>query len=479
METEDKYVIILAILIQFIACFLGSMITIAIKQIQFEFSLSYIEVNLLSIVYYIVMISISLPLSKIISKYGIKKFLKFNMILLILGLVMAGLSVNGLMLIFSRIIQGVCFAGLAVSVYVIVVKQIPEDNLGNVLGLVGSAGYIGMTSAPSISGLIITFLDWRYIFYFITIICIITLWMTTKIKTEWINEEVTINHTESILYMVSMILFIAGCFNLNNIMGILTLILSIILFSIFIKFERKNKNPIINLNLFKNIEFDIGNYAAFSTHYITYVLGHILTLHLLFVANIGEFLVGNIMLIPPIIMIIISPISGKLTNRFDTRFLSANATTLLLIVLIILIFIRVLPFELIILAMMLQGLGQGLFSPPNNKNVLTLVDENDDLTNASALLSTSKDLGKTISIGTYNVICAIIGLNFNEVSQVAGKLIEVNEITIFIAMFIAISSITLLLYSKYKFNEPIIDSLKFLKGIPKKLKKQLYDFHKE
>ena len=129
-RNEDRNVVILAVLTQFIACFIGAMITIALKDMQKDLSLNSWQLNFLSIAYYIIMISISLPLSKIISKYGIIRYLKLNMILLTFSLLMAGLAVNAEMLILSRILQGVCFAALTVSVYVIIVKQISEEKLG-------------------------------------------------------------------------------------------------------------------------------------------------------------------------------------------------------------------------------------------------------------------------------------------------------------------------------------------------------------
>ncbi|MBE6502900.1 MAG: MFS transporter [Methanobrevibacter sp.] len=46
--------------------------------------------------------------------------------------------------------------------------------------------------------------------------------------------------------------------------------------------------------------------------------------------------------------------------------------------------------------MIVQGIGHGLFSPPNNRYVLTLVD--DDLGDASSMLTSSKEIGKTVSL---------------------------------------------------------------------------------
>ena len=181
-------------------------------------------------------------------------------------------------------------------------------------------------------------------------------------------------------------------------------------------------------------------------------------------ASIG----GLILLITPIVMVITSPIAGQLTNRFDTRSLSAVAMTIILAVLIILIFIRTLPIELLVVAMILQGIGHGIFSPSNNKNVLTSVDE-DDLADTSAFLSTSKDMGRTISIGVFNTICMVVGLNMDNPSLVGDNMLTVSEITIFISIFVAVISIVLLIYSKHAFEEKInLNILNFLKTMVKR-----------
>lgn len=113
-----------------------------------------------------------------------------------------------------------------------------------------------------------------------------------------------------------------------------------------------------------------------------------------------------------------------------------------------------LPFALLIAAMVLQGMGHALFSPANTKNVLTTVDD-EDVANASAFLSTSKDFGKSISIGIFNVICAFVGLNFDKISEVNEQLLVASDIAISIAIIPAVISIILLIYSKSRYSEKV------------------------
>lgn len=463
-KIEDRYVIIIAVLTQFTAAFVGNMVTIALKEIQMDLSMSIVELNLLSIVYYIIMISIAIPLSKFISNYGIKRYLKINLVILATGLILSGLSVNSVMMIASRIIQGFSFAGLAVSLYVMIVRQISEERLGPVLGLVSSAGYLAMTSAPALAGLIVSYLNWRFLFFFTAILCLVTFIITRKVKTEW-KDEKPINYTGSALYILYMALLVISFFNLNKLWGIILLAVSQILLVIMVKYEKKQEITTINIKLFKNGNYAIGNYAAFASYYVTQVLSYIITLYLLYVLDVDAFIGGVILLATPVVMVIVSPIAGQMTNRFDSRLLSAMAMTILLIVMIIMIFIRTLPLELLIFAMVLQGIGHGFFSPSNNKSVLSGVDE-EDLPDTSAFLSTSKDMGRTISIGVFNTICMIVGLDMDNGALVNNQLVTASEIAIFIAMFVSIASIILLLYSKHRYDDKInINVLNFLRTI--------------
>lgn len=198
---------------------------------------------------------IAIPLSKFISNYGIKRYLKVNLVILAIGLILSGLSVNSVMMIASRVIQGFSFAGLAVSLYVMLVKQIPEERLGPVLGLVSSAGYLAMTSAPALAGLIVSYLNWRFLFFFTAILCLVTFIITRKVKTEW-KDEKPINYTGSALYTLYMALLVISFFNLNRLWGIILLAVSQILLVIMMKYEKKQEITTINIKLFKN-----GNYT--------------------------------------------------------------------------------------------------------------------------------------------------------------------------------------------------------------------------
>ena len=215
--------------------------------------------------------------------------------------------------------------------------------------------------------------------------------------------------------------------------------------------EKNSSNAIFNLNLFKDGKYVIGNYAAFVTYFITFIATYILNFHLQYVLGYDSRIAGMILLITPIVMVLISPTGGKLADKYDNRVLAGTAMVILFFVILALCFIDLLPPYVLLIVMIVQGLGHGLFSPPNNKFVLTSVSK-EDLGDASSLLTSSKEVGKTVSLAIYNVICVLfIGNEVINSSNVSG-LIKSSHIMMAIATVLTLSAMILLFYSKYHYD---------------------------
>ena len=106
------------------------------------------------------------------------------------------------------------------------------------------------------------------------------------------------------------------------------------------------------------------------TYFTTTIAITVLSFHLQYILDIVQYIVGLIIIISPIIMIGMSGIGGRLTNRFDPRLISGVAMALLACSMTIYFFIDYLPFEVILIGCVLQGAGNGLFSAPNNKYII-------------------------------------------------------------------------------------------------------------
>ena len=141
-------------------------------------------------------------------------------------------------------------------------------------------------------------------------------------------------------------------------------------------------------------------------------------------------------------MAIVSPISGRISDKVIPQIIAAIGMVLVTIAMFIFIFIDTVPFYAIIVAMILQGVGFGLFSSPNNNVIMSSVDKKYAAT-ASASLSTVRTVGQSFSLGLLSLIFAFIMGNVPIVPANYPLLIESSQVTMIISTILCLIAVVL------------------------------------
>ena len=455
---------------------IANMTVVALPKISSNLKFSAETLLWVNLIYLMSFVAFSLPFAKIISQYGVKKCTKLSLYLLLISIILSVLSMNYIMFLISRLIQGFTSASLAISLYVMIVEEFEDSEIGSSLGIVSSAGYVGMLIAPSFMGIVVSLANWKLGFLILIPIIAILLIMINKIDDEWTTEKRPVDNKGSLIYILIMILFTYGMTELDK-SGAIFIVISLILMILFIKVERSIPEPIFNFKLAKNVKYMIGNYAALVTYFTTTIAITALSLHLQYVLNTEEYIVGLILIIAPIIMIGMSGWAGKLSNSIDPRVISGIAMMFLCTSSVIFFFLDFIDFKIILIGCALQGIGNGLFSAPNNKYVLTLVEEK-DLPNASSVLSTSKEFGKILSSGIFTLILSVfVGNQRLGPDKLDSLLVQSTNLMMFICILVTFSATVLLFYSKFKYEHaPNEGTVNFFKRIaPEWVKKRMKD----
>ncbi|WP_405290211.1 MFS transporter [Methanobrevibacter sp.] len=474
--SQKKSTLIVAAASQLLIQLIANMTVIALPDIAIELNFSAEALLWVNIIYMMSFVAFSLPFAKIISQYGVKKSTKISLLLLFVSILISLFSINDMMFLLSRLMQGFSAAILAISLYVIIVEEFEDSEIGSALGVVSSAGYIGLLIAPVVMGFAIVLFDWKWAFVMVLPIIVILMVLLNRIDYEWTTEKKHVDNIGSLIYVVMMCLFTYGMTLLDE-FGIVFVVVSFILFIILVKVEKNVPEPIFNFKLLKDAKYVIGNYAAMVTYFTTTITITVLALHLQYILDVEEIIVSFILLIAPIIMIGISGLSGRLSNRIDSRLISGVAMMFICASSILFFFVDFIPFNIILVACTLQGIGNGLFSAPNNKYVLTLVDEK-DLPDASSVLSTSKEFGKILSSGIFTVILSIfIGNQQLGPEHIDHLFIQSANLMMFICILLNLSAAILLFYSKLRYDyAPNENTVRFFKRIaPEWAKKRVYD----
>ena len=446
---EDKWVTILGCLLMFSVQFIATMVIVALPAISADLHLDVEMENAINLAFLITSVALMIPLGTYVSRYGIAKFLKISLVLMTCGLVLSAVSTDINMLLLSRIIQGVATAVINSSVYVIVTLQLPSDRLGYVLGIMGSCGYVGLCLSNTVSGFVVYYLSWRIVFLTLVPIYIASILILVKLGKEWYtdHEDVT-DHIGSILYILFMGLFLYGITKLDN-DNVTVIAASLVILVVFLYFETHISNPRYDLNIFRNFKYVLGNYSAFAMYFMTFIASYILNDYLQHILGYDARFAGLFLLATPLAVVFVSSFAGKLSDKVDERILSSIALMFILIDVTLLFFMDVVPLYMLLVACILQGIGHGMFSSPNNRFVLTQVSEK-DLSNASAMLSTNKDVGKSIALAIFTIMCGFFMGSADTFANNAMPFMMSSKITLALSLLLGAVAFILLILNRLR-----------------------------
>ena len=150
---------------------------------------------------------------------------------------------------------------------------------------------------------------------------------------------------------------------------------------------------------------------------------------------------GIMLIITPIIMAILAPNAGKLSDKIHPQKLAAIGMSIATVTLVILVFLDAqTPIYLIVIAMILQGIGMGLFTTPNTNAIMSSVPPN-ETPNASAAQSAMRTIGQTMSLGLLTLVFAWIMGSLKLSSAYANLIVQSSQLISLICTILCIIAI--------------------------------------
>ena len=439
----EMIVVFIAALTSFFGVFLSNGIIIGVPAIAQDFAMNNVIQNWIPTIFFLVMAVFTVPAGQISGKFGVKKSLLAGVVIFLIGSVGAALSFSTESFMLFRIVQGASVALVNVSGMAMVVSAVKPQNRGKALGFTVTGIYLATSLSPVICGSLVYNLGWRSIFYVVIpflVLCIVL--MLIKVPQEWKTyEHDKIDKVGSILYAIGILLFIYGFTNLVNQMGLIFTVAGVVLLVIFAMWELRQTSPVFNMNLFKNMKFTSSNIAALCSYLAIMVVTTILNYHFQYVRGWNAQMAGLILIVTPIIMAIIAPNSGKLSDRIHPQKLAAIGMAIATVALLILTFLNAnTPVYLVVIAMILQGVGMGLFSSPNMNAIMSSVPPKDAPT-ASASQATMRTIGQTMSLGLLTLVFAWVMGSLPLSTQYAGLIVQSSQTICLICMIACLISI--------------------------------------
>ncbi|MEK6646336.1 MAG: MFS transporter [Candidatus Firestonebacteria bacterium] len=408
---EVKQIVLLCtILSSFIVPFMASSINISLPLIAKEFSMDAILLGWVATSYLLSAAIFLVPFGRMADIYGRKKSFLYGTIIYTIASTFLVFSNSSSLLIAFRVLQGIGGAMIFGAGTAILISVFPIKERGKALGINVASVYLGLSMGPFLGGIITQHFGWRSIFLInVPVGIIIILLVLWKLKGEWTEcEGEKFDWIGSIIFVITFFFIMYGFSSLPARTGILLILMGVLGFLMFIKWEAKIQFPVYNINLFKNnTVFAFSNLAALINYSATFSVTFLLSLYLQYIKALSPKDAGLILFSQPIVMAIFSPLAGKLSDKIEPRIVSSIGMILATIGLFLFTFLgENTTITFIVFTLILLGFGFALFSSPNTNAVMSSVDKK-YYGIASATLGTMRLIGQMLSMGFAMLVFSI------------------------------------------------------------------------
>jgi EmrB/QacA subfamily drug resistance transporter len=308
-------------------------------------------------------------------------------------------------IVIFRIMQGLGSSIIWSNSIAMITDATPKKQLGYTLGVNAIAANLGSVLGLTVSGLILFFFDWRYLFYINVPIGIFgVIWAQLRLReiantehgapVDWVGfGAFAVSITSFLLALTYAAYGIAEQTTVD-----ILLILSLATMLLFVLYERKAKSPLLDLKLLKIREFG-GSVVALLIN-VTAFSGLALLLSLYFQLVVGLTpLEAGLRLLPlDATAVLMAPLSGRLSDRFGQMpFIIAGLSLVSVTTFLFSTVDLSTPYVAIVVYMILFGVGVSVFLAPNASFGMSAVPSQRRGV-AASIRSTFWNVGLTVSL---------------------------------------------------------------------------------
>ncbi|MNB73251.1 putative transport protein HsrA [compost metagenome] len=369
---------LLAIIVGMIMVILDStVVNVAIPALvdYFDTSLKTVQWTITG---YTLALSAVIPLAGWMSdRFGARRVFLSTIIMFVIGSVLCSVSQSSTQLIIFRIIQGLGGGMVAPIGMAMVFRLAPPERRGSIMGMLGIPMLLAPALGPVLSGWLIEYASWHWIFLINLPIGILAVVLGFKYLP--VTERHETPHLDLLGMILAPIAFAMLAYGVNEggtdgwstTAAITGLVVGGVALLLFIVVELMQKNPLLELRVFGSSHFTRGILLAWITQAALFGSMLFVPLYLQQVRSYTPLETGLILLPQALASGIGMPLGGRLFDKIGARPLAFVGLIIISGGLFLLSGITVdtsLPHIMLCLGMM--GLGMGLTMMPVNTHVL-------------------------------------------------------------------------------------------------------------
>nr|WP_295972211.1 MDR family MFS transporter [uncultured Bacillus sp.] len=329
-HNKPPYAMITILFIGAFVSFLNnSLLNVALPTIMTDLKITeYSTVQWLSTGYMLVS-GVLIPASAfLLMRFSNRSLFITSMAIFIAGTALAAFAPNFAILLTGRMIQAAGSAAMGPLLMNIMLISFPREKRGTAMGVFGLVMIMAPAIGPTLSGFIVEYYDWRFLFEMILPLAVISfvlgIWKSENVMEQ--NKKASLDYLSVVLSCIGFGGILYGCSTASSDgwsdkFVLTTLIVGGIALIAFIIRQLKIEKPLLDLRVYKYPMFALSSIIAI-VNSVAMFSGMILTPA--YVQNVREIspLHSGLMMLPGALMMgLMSPITGRLFDKFGPRIL--------------------------------------------------------------------------------------------------------------------------------------------------------------
>jgi EmrB/QacA subfamily drug resistance transporter len=348
--------------------------------------------------------------------FGRRRLFLFGVAVFGVSSLAIGVSPNDAELVAFRAVQGIGAAFMMPATLSIITQAFPAEHRGTAIGTWAGVGALALAIGPVAGGFLTEDVSWRAIFFINPPIALgavaVTLFAARESRDETAGRSIdfagiatlTVGLTALVLALVEGNSWHWGS---PRIVGLV--VVGVLALGAFAVIELRVRAPMLDFTFFRSRTSAGANVVAFLVTFAMFAQFFFLTLYMQNALHYSPLQTGLRFLPATVLIIIMGPLAGRLTDRVGPRPLMALGLAIIGVALLIQSQLTIhTGYGLLLPGFVLMGMGIGLVMSPMSTAAMNAVDRTKSGA-ASGVVSMSRMVGGTVGLAVMGALVTTIG----------------------------------------------------------------------
>jgi EmrB/QacA subfamily drug resistance transporter len=314
----------------------NTVVNVALPSIQRDLGVGLSELEWIVTGYALSFAALMLTGGKLADLLGRRMIFVVGIVVFTLASLLCGLADSGTALITWRIVQGVGAALMNPATLAIISATFPPRERGTAIGIWVGVSAMALAVGPLVGGLLTEHAGWSWIFWINVPVGVLGVIASFLL----IDESRDTSHEQRPdfpglltsgfgLFALTYALIEANNYGWGSARILGAFVVAAVLLTAFVQLELRQRLPMMDLSLFKNGTFAGANLVMLLVALAMFGVFFFVSLYMQNILGFSAVEAGAAFLPMTLLIIVVAPIAGRLSDRFGSRWLMTTGLILL------------------------------------------------------------------------------------------------------------------------------------------------------